>query len=122
MNYYKLVRGYDAEQYIEINETELEKAEYAFLMKKDAVYSGGAIKGSDISMIQPDYHRMMGWNRGHKLNDYDYAELGQKGLDKKMRDQLALNKEKVQYLINSKQEHLIGKNIDIKALPDTFEN
>lgn len=112
--HYKIVRGYNAEDYIEIDSNELEKAYFAFLTKKDAVYSGGAVRGSEIIAIQPNYHKVMGWNRGHKLDDYDFAELREKGIDRKMQLELSSKKEKVQYLINTKQEKLIGKNVDIK--------
>lgn len=116
MNYYKIIRGYGAEDYLEIDETELEKAYYCFLEKKDSIFSGGAIKGSSILAIQPDYHRAMGWNRGHKLDSFDYEDLSQKGVDKKHNKMLADKKEQVHYLIKTNQLELIGKNIEINRL------
>lgn len=121
MNHYKIVRGYNAEDYIEIDETELEKALYAFLEKKDGVYSGGAVKGSEIIAIQPDYHKTMDWNRGHKLDDFDFAELKQKGIDKKLQLTLSETKARVQYLISSGQENLIGKNLEVPRLESNKE-
>lgn len=114
--YYKIIRGYSAEDYIEITQDELEKALYCFLTKKDSLYSGGAVKGSEIIAIQPDYHRAMGWNRGYKLQAEEYSELRQKGIDKKMQQSLENTKDKVQYLMTTKQENLIGKNIEIPEL------
>lgn len=116
MKYFKLIYGFDAENYIEIDETELEKAYYCFLLKKDAVYSSGAIRGARIEKIQPDYHRIMGWNRGYKLETLDYEELAQKGIDRTCQNMLLKTKEKVNYLIETKQEHLIGKNVEIPEL------
>ena len=113
---YKIIRGYNAEDYIQIEESELEKAYYCFLNKKDSIYTGGAVKGSEIIAIQPDYHRTMGWNRGYKLGPDDYNELREKGIDRKMQLQLENTKDKVQYLIQTKQENLIGKNAQIPAL------
>jgi len=113
---YKIIHGYDAEDYIQIDDSELEKAFYCFLMKKDGVYSGGAVRGSQIMAIQPDYHRAMGWNRGYKLCANDYEELSQKGIDRKHHRLLSETKEKVQYLIDTKQEHLIGKNAEMPKL------
>ncbi len=101
MKFYKLVRGYGPEDYIEIDETELEKAYYCFLEKKDSVYSGGAVRGSQIMAIQPDYHRAMGWNRGYKLASEDYAEISQKGIDRGHMNFLADIKTKVNDMINS---------------------
>lgn len=118
MKYFKLIKGFGVEDFIQIDETELEKAYYCFLEKKDAVYSGGAIRGADIQAVLPDYHRAMGWNRGYKLEADDYAELGSKGVDRNHMALLADTKEKVNYLIRTKQQNLIGQNIDIKDLPD----
>jgi len=115
---FKIIHGYNPEDYIEINKEEVEKAFYCFLEKKDAVFSGGAIKGSNILMIKPNFHKVMGWNRGHKLDEYDYAEISSKGLDRKMENFLQNKKDKVQYLIKSGKQDLIGKNIDIPELND----
>lgn len=114
--YYKIIRGYSAEDYIEIDETELEKAYYCFLTKKDSIFSGGAIRGSEILAVQPDYHRAMGWNRGYKLGPDDYAELSEKKIDRQHMTFLSDVKDKVNYLISSKQENLIGINAEIKQL------
>lgn len=109
--FFKLIRGYSAEDFISIDESELEKAQYCFLMKKDSIYSGGPVKGSEILAIQPDYHKTMGWNRGYKLEALDYAELAEKGLEKKAQLQLQACKERVLHLIKTNQEPLIGTNL-----------
>ncbi len=109
MNYYKLIRGYSAEDFIGIDETELEKATYCFLEKKDAAYSGGSVRGSEIIAIQPDYHRTMGWNRGHKLGADDFAELSSRGVDKACQYALSEAREKVIFLVQTNQVHLLGK-------------
>lgn len=108
--FFKVIRGYGAEDYIEIEENELEKAYYCFLEKKDAIFSGGAIRGAQIMAIQPDYHRAMGWNRGYKLGSEDYAELSHKGADRDHTHFLSEVKEKVQGLISSGQTHLIRES------------
>lgn len=115
MKYYKIIRGYGVEDYIELDETELEKAYYAFLEKKDGIYSGGAVRGSEILAVQPDYHRAMGWNRGYKLGQDDYAELSRKGVDRSHMNYLGDTKIKVDYLIRTNQLNLIGKNVKIKG-------
>ena len=120
MNHFKIIRGYSAEDYISIDETELEKAFYSFLSKKDAIYSGGAVRGSEILAIQPDYHRTMGWNRGYKLGVDDYAELRQKGIDKKSQQQLADSKEKIHYLISTNQEQLVGRGFQMPKIENSI--
>lgn len=121
-NYFKIIRGYNAEDYLEIEESELEKALYCFLEKKDSVFSGGAIRGSQIIAIQPDFHRTMGWNRGYKLGSEDFEELGQKGVDKKCNNLLSSAKQRVQYLVSTKQENLIGTNVEIKKIESQVSN
>lgn len=114
--YFKLIRGYGVEDFISIGSEELEKAFYAFLTKKDAVYSGGAIKGSEIVAIQPDYHKTMGWNRGIKFDSYDYQDLRREGIEDSMLLKIRSTKEKVIYLMENKKENLIGQNIEIPEL------
>lgn len=113
---FKIIHGYSPEDYIEITKEEVEKAYYCFLEKKDSIFSGGAIKGSNILMVKPDLHKVMGWNRGYKLDEYDYAEIREKGLDRKMENFLQEKKDKVIYLIQKGQTDLIGKNVEIPEL------
>lgn len=116
MKYFKLIRGYGAEDYLEIGEDELEKAMYCFLEKKDSVFSGGAVRGSQIMAIQPDFHRTMGWNRGYKLGGDDFEDMKQKGIERKLQAMLSESKYRVQHFINTKQEHLIGTNAEVKMI------
>lgn len=106
---YKLITGFNPEDYIEINEDELEKAYYCFLEKKDAIFSGGAVRGARIQEIKPDYHRAMGWTRGYKLSAEDYAELSAKNIDRTMTYRLAEVKDVVQELLRTGKTNLIGK-------------
>lgn len=76
MKFYKIVWGYDAEDMVQIDETELAKAMQCFITKKDGIFKNGPMKGDRIITIQPDYHRVMGWNPGYKLTAEDYGEIG----------------------------------------------
>ena len=115
MKYYKVVWGYQPEEYIPIDETELEKALYAHISGKVAIFKEGSINGSRISVIAPDVCRAMGWNRGYKLTPEDYEEFDDReGV--KYAGYLAEVKDRVNYLINSGKTDLIGKNTDIKLL------
>jgi hypothetical protein len=120
--YFKIIRGYNTEDYIEIDRSELEKAYYCFLEKKDAIFSGGAVRGSQIQTIQPDFHRAMGWNRGYKLGAEDFEELGSKGVDRKYRNILLESENRVKHLIETKQEYLIGKGVDIPKIETKVSN
>jgi hypothetical protein len=104
MKYFKIVWGFDSEDIIPIDETELEKAFYCFITKKDGVFAHGAVKGDKIIAIQPDFHRAMGWNRGHKLGPDDYAELSSKGVDRSHMALLEDTKAKVQHQLSSGED------------------
>lgn len=105
--YYKIIHGFGVEDYIEIEASELQKAFYCFLEKKDAIFSGGAIRGANIHEIKPDYHRTMGWVRGYKLTGRDFEDMN--GIDRKLQHFLAKTKDVVQHLISTNQLQLIGK-------------
>ena len=104
--YYKVKIGYGVEDIISITKDELEKATYAFITKADAVFQNGMCRGKDIMGILPDYHKTMGWNYGHKMEDLDFAEEKEKIGDPTK--YISLAKDNVQAYIASNQEHLIG--------------
>lgn len=120
--FYKIIHGFGVEDYIQIEASELQKAYYCFLMKKDAVFSGGAIKGTQILEIKPDYHRAMNWNIGYKLGVDDYEELKRKGIDRKMTHFMLGEKEKVQYLIETNQPELLGKDFELPKLENKISD
>ena len=76
MKYFKIIWGYDEEDMLPIDETELDKAMQCFIQKRDGVFKSGPIKGDRVITVQEDWHRAMGWNRGYKLGPEDYAEIG----------------------------------------------
>lgn len=113
---YKVLFGFEAEDYIPIDEKELERAIYAHMTQKNAAFENGSVSGTRIVAIQPDYHAEMGWNRGHVLGPDDFDELRSKGIDEAHRAFQISAKERVQYLMETKQEHLIGKHVPLPEL------
>lgn len=113
---FKVMRGFGQDDFIPISAEELEKAIYAHITGKTAVFENGSINGSHISAVMPDFHATMGWNYGHKLGPDDWHELRSTGQESKHKLLLANAKEKVQYLMENNQEHLIGKNVEIPML------
>jgi hypothetical protein len=73
MLYYKIIRGFGQDDYLSIDETELDKAIYCHVTGKVGVFSSGSISGTTISAIMPDLHAMEGWNQGYKMGPEDYA-------------------------------------------------
>lgn len=108
--YFKVYQ--DFSRYIPIDETEYEKALYAFKMGKGAIFEAGAV--SRIEGIFPDLNRMNGWNSDYKQTQDDNNEIERARLV--ATKFAAKTKERVDYLIATKQEHLIGKGVEIPEL------
>lgn len=112
MLYYKVFRDRDFTNYLEIDETELEKALAAFRFGTSVMFNQGALE--KVGDIVPDYNRSMGWNPTHKLENDDWSDIRSKGVDRRLKEQLQLTKEKIDYLVETNQQHLIGKNAHIE--------
>jgi len=110
MLYFKVYQDYT--RFVPIDENEYEKAIYAFLKGKPAIFEMGAV--SRIESIIPDLNKINGWYSDYKPTADDSAELDK--AREKAKPFMAKVKEKVQYLISTKQEHLIGKNVEIPEL------
>lgn len=102
----------DFTRYIPIDETELEKALYAFQTGKPVIFENGA--ATRIESVIPDYNKAAGYYSDYKptADTIPYIENAKPmftGLVSKA-------KEKIQYLIATKQENLIGKNVELPEL------
>ena len=97
--------GFRKDQEHTIYIEEAHKAYHLFMNpEKRAIFSDGlAIKGKDIEAIVPDYHATMGWNKSHTLDDYDFLELKEKGIDNKIRDLLMEAKD---IAVNARDENV----------------
>ena len=114
---YKIVYGYEPDNYIPIDADELEKAIYAHMtLARAAFRSGSADFSRGGIFIQPDFTAAMGWTRGYKLGVEDFAEIERHGMDTKHRMFEQKTKDRIEYLVKEKQEHLIGKNVEIPQL------
>lgn len=71
MKKYKVMIDYN--NFIPIQEDELEKAIKAWMANGKALFNAGAT--SRIEAVLPDEHAMMGWNYGYKLLPEDYSEI-----------------------------------------------
>lgn len=110
----------DFTNWISINETEIEKAIFAFITGNPVVFSnGGAIR--HIESIMPDWNGTMGWNEGYKLGPEDWAIIHSKGADRKIQLYFENAKQKVEYLMRTNQTNLIGKNVEIPEIENDGE-
>lgn len=77
MKYFKVQKGY-GDDYISIDETELPQALRAQINGGVAVFKEGTVSGNSIMSITPDWNKVMGWNRDHKLEGEDWRQIGSK--------------------------------------------
>lgn len=113
MNYkVKIITGFRKDQEYSIDADEAHKAYYLFFNPEHrAVFKSGlAIKGEEIKKIEPDYNGTMGWSPTYLLGDYDWAEIKQKGLDRKLMNILSYAKEVAQ-----NEPHNISKPLSLVA-------
>ena len=77
MMYCKVKFGYGEADYAQITEEELPRAYGMFLTGEGkSVFSDGtAIRARDIIRIEPDWHRVKGWNRGYKMMVDDWNDV-----------------------------------------------
>ncbi len=114
MKYFKVKTGFTLEENISITEDELEKAMYAQMSGKVAMFRNGTIRGSNIISIAEDWHKAMGWNAGYELGPEDFAEIRLKGGG--YRGLIAGAKQRVEHLLETNRPDLIGKNTDIPVI------
>lgn len=81
MKYFKVWLGY--EKFIPITEVELPKALAAHITGGVAVLPDGSVSGKSITLIEPDYHRAMGFNDGYKLLPEDWSYINRDCADYK---------------------------------------
>lgn len=82
----KLITGYREDQYRIIDSEEAHKAYFIFLNPEQrTVFKGGvAMIGKDIKGIEPAYNETMGWNPKHKMDEADWNEVRNKGVQKRL--------------------------------------
>ena len=77
IKYYKIKYGFNESDYCTITDQELPKA-YGMHMSQEGVgifSDGTSIRAKDIIRIEPDWHKVRGWNRGWKMTADDYEDI-----------------------------------------------
>lgn len=81
MKYYRVKYGYKDDEFLSIDETELEKALRAQGLGMVAVFKTGSVSGNHIISITPDYQKLMGWAHDYHLTGEDMLEIGNEAIN-----------------------------------------
>lgn len=81
MKFYRVQTGFGPDDFISIDETELEMCVRAQITGKVAVTKEGTVSGSIIQKITPDWNRVLGYNRLYKLQGEDYRDIGERRIE-----------------------------------------
>lgn len=129
--YFKVKIGYGENEFVAIDEDELQTAFHAYLTDAKAVFRNGIARGKDIIAITEDWHKAMGWNYAHVLGQEDWAQLERDGVKRQYAGVIETAKNHVKTMIETNQTHLIGKTIvperpkeikaGVKELADKFK-
>lgn len=103
----KIITGFREQQYYVIEAHEAHKAYYLFNNPeaRTTFENGTALIGKNIQGIEPAWNETMGWNPTHELDDDDWTDIREKGMDKKLSNLLA-EARKVAQLAEMKPEYL----------------
>ena len=105
---------------IDIEESELEKAQYAMMTggNTNVTFKSGWVIASEITQIMPNYGKTMGWNPEHKLDKDDWNEINNTHAMRRLPHAIGKAKERIDYLIANGQENLIGTNAEVPVLEE----
>lgn len=102
MKYFRVKYGYGKDEFYSVDETEVPKAIKAQVDGSVFICSEGTIAGNNIMAVQPDYNRLLGFNRDYQLTGEDYQEIEHRH----QREHLELITEAKQSLIGSPLKQL----------------
>ena len=75
--YYTVRLSYnDKDQDVTIGSKEMPAVYWAFLKETKAVTSVGLFRGKDIISVLPDFHKILGFNKGYDLQPEDFRLIG----------------------------------------------
>lgn len=117
----KLITGFRKDQQYSVDAEEAHKAYYLFLNpEKRGVFSNGlALLGADIRRIEPDWHGTMGWNPTHDMDDMDWVQIRDSGIDKKVNAMLEKGKSAAYELV-TRPELLSLSLSQVELTPNIF--
>lgn len=94
MYYFKVKIGFKDDEFLGVDENEVEIALRAQITGRVAVLKSGTVSGNHIISITPDYQKEMGWAHDYHLTGEDMLEIGNEKVEE-YRNFLAEKKGKV---------------------------
>lgn len=109
VKYFKIVYGYNEGDYLPITSDELHKAQLVAIQGGSANFEAGFFnnRGNDIMRIVPDWHRVRGWNRSHKMDEFDFQDI--RPLEESYKKTLDNSKKLIEFIIDNKRFDLLKK-------------
>lgn len=98
--YFRVKTGFKDDEFLSIDEHEVEIALRAQITGRVAVLKSGTVSGNHIISITPDYQKEMGWAHDYHLTGEDMGEIGKEKIDE-YRNFLAEKKGKVYVLLGT---------------------
>lgn len=105
---WRVVYGYNDDEYIRIGEEHLEKSKYAMVSGKIFSANGKMIKGTEIKRIEPDYRYYTGWHDSYNFgNADDHAQIERDVPVKELSERYELADNRVRFAIQNKKVDLL---------------
>lgn len=121
MRYFRVYIGYGKNDYVVVDEDEIETALYCFLTDNKGVFKNAPIRGKDIITFKPHYHAHTHWNADYEpTHADDFAQIAR---DCPTYDGIIeYYTDRVKYLMQRNQTSLLGTHAELpikepKALP-----
>lgn len=113
--WWKVRYGFNASDCVVIQESEIEKAIYAQIKKAPIQLGDKYINGSNIIVIEPNYHKYTGWFDSYEPKEADdFLQIKRDCPD--FTGRLEHYKNRVQYLLQNGKQDLIGKNVELPEI------
>lgn len=104
--------GYGKNDYVVVDEDEIEMALYCYLTDNKGVFKNAPIRGKDIITFKPHYHAHTGWNLDFEpTHADDFAQIAR---DCPNYDgMIEYYTDRVKFLMNTKQFDLLGTGAEL---------
>jgi hypothetical protein len=107
--FYKIKRGYNKDDEIKIEGSDVQKAIIGFITGDPISLNGMIVSGKTITSIEPDYNEILCFRDDAHIDGDSMAYLKRSGILDNHRDYLDENTRIAQYLIENKMKSFVGK-------------